>query len=130
MSRTTVHPGRAEEPAAGRRFPAGFVWGAATASYQIEGAVKADGRGESIWDRFSHTPGRVWNGDTGDIACDHYHRFRGDVALMQELAIPLLVHGETHGFVLDREREFGELFDEESRVFNEALLGTDPDEAA
>jgi beta-glucosidase len=87
MSRTTVQPGRAEEPAAGRRFPAGFVWGAATASYQIEGAVTADGRGESIWDRFSHTPGRVWNGDTGDVACDHYHRFRGDVALMEELGL-------------------------------------------
>ena len=68
-----------------RSFPDGFVWGAATASYQIEGAVREDGRGESIWDRFSHTPGRVRNGDTGDVACDHYHRYRDDVALMARL---------------------------------------------
>ena len=66
-------------------FPRGFVWGSATSSYQIEGAVAEDGRGESIWDRFSHTPGCVKNGDTGDIACDHYHRWRDDVALMQSL---------------------------------------------
>ena len=64
-----------------------FVWGAATAAYQIEGAVAEDGRGESIWDRFSHTPGRVLNGDTGDVACDHYHRYREDVALMAELGL-------------------------------------------
>jgi beta-glucosidase len=70
-----------------REIPAGFVWGAATAAYQIEGAAHADGRGESIWDRFSHTPGRVRNGDTGDVACDHYHRFRDDVALMTELGL-------------------------------------------
>ena len=56
-------------------FPADFVWGASTASYQIEGAVDADGRGKSIWDVFSHTPGRVKGGDTGDVACDHYHRW-------------------------------------------------------
>ena len=68
-----------------RSFPDGFVWGAATASYQIEGASREDGRGESIWDRFSHTPGRVRNGDTGDVACDHYHRYRDDVALMAGL---------------------------------------------
>ena len=68
-------------------FPPGFAWGAATASYQIEGAIRADGRGESIWDRFAHTPGRVANGDTGDVACDHYHRYRGDVALMAELGL-------------------------------------------
>ena len=70
-----------------RRFPDGFVWGAATASYQIEGAADADGRGESIWDRFSHTPGRVRGGDTGDVACDHYHRYREDVALMGQLGL-------------------------------------------
>ncbi len=68
-------------------FPPGFTWGTATASYQVEGAVHEDGRGESIWDRFSHTPGRVANGDTGDIACDHYHRYREDVALMAELGL-------------------------------------------
>lgn len=69
------------------RFPDSFLWGAATASYQIEGASTADGRGESIWDRFSHTPGKTANGDTGDIACDHYHRFREDVALMRDLGL-------------------------------------------
>jgi beta-glucosidase len=71
----------------GRRFPQGFVLGAATASYQIEGAVGVDGRGQSIWDRFSHSPGRVQGGDTGDVACDHYHRYREDVALMAELGL-------------------------------------------
>ncbi len=70
-----------------RSFPDEFVWGAATASYQIEGAVREDGRGESIWDRFSHSPGRVRNGDTGDVACDHYHRFRDDVALIAGLGL-------------------------------------------
>ena len=68
-------------------FPQGFAWGAATASYQVEGAVRADGRSESIWDRFAHTPGRVANGDTGDVACDHYHRYREDVALMAEIGL-------------------------------------------
>jgi beta-glucosidase len=68
-------------------FPQGFEWGAATAAYQIEGAVREDGRGESIWDRFSHTPGRVDRGETGDVACDHYHRASEDVALMAELGL-------------------------------------------
>ena len=68
-------------------FPKDFFWGAATASYQIEGAWNEDGKGESIWDRFSHTPGKVDNGDTGDVACDHYHRWRDDVALMKELGL-------------------------------------------
>lgn len=63
-------------------FPADFVWGASTSSYQIEGAVDEDGRGKSIWDVFSHTLGRVRNGDTGDIACDHYHRWREDIDLL------------------------------------------------
>jgi beta-glucosidase len=66
-------------------FPTDFVWGAATAAYQIEGAAQADGRSESIWDRFSHTPGKVVNGDTGDVACDHYARWRDDLRLLQEL---------------------------------------------
>jgi beta-glucosidase len=70
-----------------QEFPAGFVWGAATAAYQIEGGVRADGRGESIWDRFAHVPGRVRNGDTGDVACDHYHRSREDVALVAKLGL-------------------------------------------
>ena len=68
-------------------FPAGFAWGAATASYQIEGAWDEDGKGESVWDRFSHTPGKVLNGDTGDVACDHYHRWREDVTLMRDLGL-------------------------------------------
>src|SRR5689334_10308769 len=67
-------------------LPPGF-FGAATAAYQIEGAVNEDGRGESIWDRFSHTPGNVDNGDTGDVACDHYHRWEADLDLMAELGI-------------------------------------------
>jgi beta-glucosidase len=71
----------------GGRMPDGFIWGAATASYQIEGAVAEDGRGESIWDRFSHTPGKVVNGDTGDAAADHYHRTAEDIALMRELGL-------------------------------------------
>jgi beta-glucosidase len=69
------------------RFPADFLWGAATASYQIEGAATEDGRLPSIWDTFSHTPGRVVGGDTGDVACDHYHRVDDDVALMRELGL-------------------------------------------
>lgn len=68
-------------------FPEGFVWGAATAAYQIEGAADADGRGPSIWDTFAHTPGKVHAGDTGDVACDHYARYRDDVALMSKLGL-------------------------------------------
>jgi beta-glucosidase len=70
-----------------RTFPDGFIWGTATAAYQIEGAWNEGGRGESIWDRFSHTPGKVANGDNGDVACDHYHRWRDDIALMRELGV-------------------------------------------
>lgn len=69
------------------RFPDGFVWGVATASYQIEGAAAEDGRTPSIWDTFSRTPGAVMNADTGDVACDHYHRMPGDVALMRDLEV-------------------------------------------
>ncbi len=68
-----------------RQFPAGFLWGTATAAYQIEGAVDVDGRGPSIWDTFSHTPGKTFAGHTGDVACDHYHRWPEDVRLMREL---------------------------------------------
>ena len=68
-------------------FPADFIWGAATSSYQIEGAAQEDGRGASIWDTFSKTPGKVANGDTGDIAIDHYHRYPQDVALMKEIGL-------------------------------------------
>lgn len=70
-----------------RVFPDGFVFGSATASYQIEGAAREDGRGPSIWDTFSHTPGNVWHGDTGDVACDHYHRMDEDLDLMAHLGL-------------------------------------------
>jgi beta-glucosidase len=68
-------------------FPENFMWGTATASYQVEGAVGEDGRGTSIWDTFSHTPGKVYRGDTGDIACDQYHRLEEDLDLMVDLGI-------------------------------------------
>jgi beta-glucosidase len=68
-------------------FPSDFVWGAATAAYQVEGAARADGRGQSVWDTFSHTPGKIRHGDTGDIACDSYHRYREDVALLASLGL-------------------------------------------
>lgn len=68
-------------------FPDRFLWGAATASYQIEGSPDADGKGESIWDRFAHTPGRIWNGDTGDVACDHYRRYSEDVEMMADTGL-------------------------------------------
>jgi len=68
-------------------FPKSFKWGAASAAYQLEGAWNEDGKGQSIWDVFSHTPGKIMNGDTGDIACDHYHRFREDIALMKEMGL-------------------------------------------
>ncbi|KIR61079.1 MULTISPECIES: GH1 family beta-glucosidase [Micromonospora] len=70
-----------------RVFPEGFVWGSATASYQIEGGATEDGRGPSIWDTYSHTPGRTLNGDTGDVAADHYHRWREDLGHIAELGL-------------------------------------------
>lgn len=73
------------QTAPGAVFPKGFWWGTATASYQVEGAWNVDGKGESIWDRFAHTPGKVKDGDTGDVADDHYHRYREDVRLMNVL---------------------------------------------
>jgi beta-glucosidase len=68
-------------------FPKNFIWGASTAAYQIEGAWKEDGKGESIWDRFTHTPGKIKNGDTGDVACDSYHRWHDDIALMRAMSL-------------------------------------------
>ncbi|WP_345534491.1 GH1 family beta-glucosidase [Viridibacterium curvum] len=68
-------------------FPPDFVWGVATSAYQIEGAAKEDGRGLSIWDTFSHTPGKVLNGDTGDVACDHYHRWAEDLDIVAGLGV-------------------------------------------
>jgi beta-glucosidase len=70
---------------AARSFPAGFLWGAATSAYQVEGAVREDGRGASIWDTFAHTPGMIEDGTTGDAAIDHYHRYREDVRLLAAL---------------------------------------------
>jgi beta-glucosidase len=70
-----------------RSFPKGFLWGSATASYQVEGAVHEDGRGKSIWDTFSHTPGKTFNGETGDVADDSYHRYPEDIALMKSLGL-------------------------------------------
>jgi beta-glucosidase len=69
------------------RFPSDFVWGAASASYQVEGAAHEDGRGESIWDRFAATPGKIRNGESGEIACDFYHRYPDDIGLMRELGL-------------------------------------------
>jgi beta-glucosidase len=69
------------------KFPRGFVWGVAAAAPQIEGAAFADGKGESVWDRFARVPGKVANGDTLDVACDHYHRFKSDFALMKSLGV-------------------------------------------
>jgi beta-glucosidase len=84
-----AQPGK--DTAAGREpsrgFPNGFLWGTATAAYQIEGAVAADGRGPSIWDTFAHTPGKVSNNDTGDVAADHYHRYKDDVQSMKALGM-------------------------------------------
>lgn len=68
-------------------FPDHFTWGAATSSYQIEGAPAADGKGESIWDRFTHTPGNTWNEENGDLACNHYHLYPDDVQLMADLGL-------------------------------------------
>jgi len=68
-------------------FPKEFLWGVSTSSYQIEGAVKEDGRGESIWDRFCHTSGKIQDGHTGDLGCDHYHRYKEDIQLMADLGV-------------------------------------------
>src|SRR5215218_9765445 len=80
-------PERTTMPTDNSSFPHDFLWGAATASYQIEGAAHEDGRGESVWDRFCATPGKVRNGDSGERACDFYHRYPEDVALMRDLGI-------------------------------------------
>src|SRR5436853_3293657 len=68
-------------------FPAGFRWGCATAAYQIEGAIHEDGRGQTNWDVFAHTPGRIANGDTGDVACDSYHLYPADIQLLKNLGV-------------------------------------------
>ncbi len=83
----TLVRGSADYRDAGLVFPPGFTFGSATAAYQVEGAAREDGRGPSIWDTFSHTPGKVRDGDTGDVACDHYHRWEADLDLMAELGL-------------------------------------------
>jgi beta-glucosidase len=87
MTDILTPPGTSTARETAQLLPAGFELGVAMASYQIEGAVGEDGRGTSIWDTFSRTPGRVARGDTGDVACDHYHRYREDVALMAGLGL-------------------------------------------
>jgi len=68
-------------------FPGDFVWGTTTSAYQTEGAVREDGRGETIWDRFVHMPGKMQDGSTGDLACDAYHRYRDDIDLMRRIGV-------------------------------------------
>lgn len=84
------------------RFPEGFLWGTATSAYQVEGAANEDGRGESIWDRFARTPGKVHNGEDGDVACDHYHRYSEDLDILRELGL------QTYRFSLAWPRLFPE----------------------
>ncbi|HWO33376.1 MAG TPA: family 1 glycosylhydrolase, partial [Candidatus Acidoferrum sp.] len=87
--RTLAHeqrPGAANSAEIGSaHFPDGFLWGTATASYQVEGAWNVDGKGESIWDRYAHTTGKIRGGDTGDVACDEYHLYPQDIALLKRL---------------------------------------------
>lgn len=85
-------------------FPTDFLWGAATSAYQIEGSPLADGAGASIWHEFSHTPGRTYQGDTGDVACDHYHRYPEDIALMRELGLNAYRFSVSWGRVLPEGR--------------------------
>src|ERR1700722_9086099 len=69
------------------KFPEGFLWGSATAAFQVEGAANEDGRGPSVWDTFTRRPGAIANDDHADVACDHYHRYRGDVGIMKDLGL-------------------------------------------
>lgn len=89
-SATLARAAHAQAPAKTRKplaFPKGFMWGTATAAYQVEGAAAEDGRGPSVWDKFSKAPGKVFEGHTGDVACDHYHRYKEDVALLKQLGV-------------------------------------------
>ena len=83
------------------KFPSDFVWGAATSSYQIEGAVTEDGKGAHIWDIFTREEGRIFENHTGEIACDHYHRFKDDVKLMKEITLAIN-KGDTWKYKLAR----------------------------
>ncbi|MGE0575189.1 MAG: GH1 family beta-glucosidase [Reyranella sp.] len=89
VSLQTAFPGGANDrrPVGRKPLPCGFLWGVSTSAYQVEGAAQADGRGASIWDGFCREPGRIANGDTGDEACDHYHRYREDIGLMQQIGV-------------------------------------------
>ncbi|MBB3358209.1 MULTISPECIES: GH1 family beta-glucosidase [unclassified Novosphingobium] len=87
LAQTATAAGTAAGAGDDLAFPADFAWGCATAAYQIEGAVKEDGRGPTNWDIFSHTPGKVAHGDTGDVACDSYHRYPEDIALLKALGV-------------------------------------------
>eukprot|EP00931_Biecheleriopsis_adriatica_P052821 TRINITY_DN3079_c0_g1_i1.p1 TRINITY_DN3079_c0_g1~~TRINITY_DN3079_c0_g1_i1.p1 ORF type:complete len:538 (-),score=110.52 TRINITY_DN3079_c0_g1_i1:47-1660(-) len=100
-------------------FPDGFVWGSATAAYQIEGAAAEGGRTPCIWDTFSGTPGKVMNGDTGAVACDHYHRFREDVKMMKELGLPAYRFSISWSRVLPQGR--GEPNPEGIKFYNDLL---------
>src|SRR3712207_6595449 len=86
-TRVSAQPAASDvaQPSTARSLPAGFYWGTATSAYQIEGAWNEDGKGPSIWDTYAHTPGKIRNGDTGDVANDHYHYYREDVALMRDI---------------------------------------------
>ncbi len=83
----TIAAAQTMNPTTDRTFPRDFLWGSATASYQVEGAVNEDGRGTTVWDTFSHTPGKTHNGDTGDVSTDSYHRYPEDIALMKDLGL-------------------------------------------
>jgi beta-glucosidase len=85
VSQLQIHGAISPAEISGARFPKDFIWGAATASYQVEGAWNIDGKGESTWDRFSHTTGKIKGGATGDVACDEYHLYPQDIALLKRL---------------------------------------------
>src|SRR5471032_3560019 len=82
-----IPPYKLEHMSDFQQFPPSFTWGVATSAFQIEGAAAADGKGPSIWDTFSHTPGKVIDGTNGDVACDHYNRYPEDVAIMASLGV-------------------------------------------
>jgi len=105
-------------PPAALRFPAGFRWGTATSSYQVEGAVNEDGRGPSIWDSFVRQPGRIADGSTGDVSADHYHRYKEDIALMKTMG------AQTYRFSIAWPRLFpdGRTFNAKGLAFYDRLI--------
>ena len=86
---TVTHPAQQPSPVSptASQFPKDFLWGASTSAYQIEGAAREDGKGLSVWDVFAHKPGKIHDGETGDVACDFYHRYAEDIAHMRELGL-------------------------------------------